>query len=210
MEFSGRLHRMNRYAATLLLILPFAAIADDAPAPEPRRYDGILSVGYSYGGDTLPDTQVANTGVTTIKTGSGVYVSGGGMWKFSPRFALQGTLGYQFHAVNHSDGTAYVKRYPLEIVPFLYLGEKARIGAGWRHNFNIQYDARYNRSGSIDFGSSDGLIVQAGYQLSPQVWLHLRYVKETFKSAEYIYNDKQYTQPDVDASHLGFTLSHTF
>ena len=56
MEFSGRLHRMNRYAATLLLILPFAAMADDAPAPEPRRYEGILSVGYSYGGDTLPDT----------------------------------------------------------------------------------------------------------------------------------------------------------
>jgi hypothetical protein len=52
--------------------------------------------------------------------------------------------------------------------------------------------------------------VQAGYQVSPQVWLHLRYVKETFKSAEYIYNDKQYAQPDVDASHLGFTLSHTF
>lgn len=85
---------MNRYAATLLLILPFAAIADDAPAPEPRRYDGILSAGYAYGGNTLPDTQVANTGVATIRTGSGVYVSGGAMWKFSSRFALQGTVGY--------------------------------------------------------------------------------------------------------------------
>jgi hypothetical protein len=209
MEFFGRSASMKHYAA-LLLCLPIIAMAEESSKPEPRRYEGVLSVGYVYGGEKLPDTQVATNGVATIRAGSGFLVSGGGTWKFSPKLALQGTIGYQFHGVNHSSGTAYVKRYPLEIVPFFYPSEKLRVGAGWRHNFNIEYDARYNQSGSIDFGSSDGLVVQLGYQLNPDVWLHLRYVKEEFSSAEYSYYEKQYTQPSVDASNIGFTLSHTF
>ena len=99
-------------------------MAEESSKPEPRRYEGVLSVGYVYGGEKLPDTQVATNGVATIRAGSGFLVSGGGTWKFSPKLALQGTIGYQFHGVNHSSGSAYVKRYPLEIVPFFYPSEK--------------------------------------------------------------------------------------
>ena len=210
MEFFGRFNSMKHHVATLLLCLPLIALAEEPSTPEPRRLEGVLSIGYVYGGDTLPDTTVATNGVASIRAGSGILVSGGGTWKISPKLGLQGTIGYEFHGVNHSSGTAYVKRYPLEIVPFFYPSEKLRVGAGWRHNFNIEYDARYNQSGSIDFGSSDGLVVQVGYQYQPDIWFHLRYVKEKFSSAEYIYNDAQYTQPAIDGSNIGFTLSHTF
>jgi len=72
---------MKHHVATLLLCLPVVAMASESDTPEPRRYEGVLSVGYVYGGDTLPDTTVATNGVSTIRTGSGILVSGGGTWK---------------------------------------------------------------------------------------------------------------------------------
>lgn len=205
---------MKRYPATLLLLLlANAAIADEPTNPaakEPRRFSGILGVGYTYGGDTLPDVELVGGGVSTLRSGTGILASGGGMWHITPRLALQGTFGYHFHAASHDGGTAYVIRYPLEISPFLYLGEKVRIGAGWRHGFKLKYDGRYNKSPSIEFKQSNGLVFEAGYQFQPEVWVNLRYVRETFRAQPFDFQEKQYEMGPIDASHFGLIATHTF
>jgi hypothetical protein len=101
MEFFGRSASMKHYAA-LLLCLPIIAMAEESSKPEPRRYEGVLSVGYVYGGEKLPDTQVATNGVATIRAGSGFLVSGGGTWKFSPKLALQGCKPQQWHGLRQA------------------------------------------------------------------------------------------------------------
>lgn len=205
---------MKRYPATLLLLLlASTAIADEPTASatkEPRKFSGILGVGYTYGGETLPDVELVGGGVSTLRSGTGILASGGGMWHITPRLALQGTFGYHFHAASHDGGTAYITRYPLEITPFVYLGEKLRVGAGWRHNFKLEYDGRYNKSPTIQFKQSDGLVFEAGYQFQPEVWVNLRYVRETYKANPFDFNRIQYDMKPINASHFGLVATHTF
>lgn len=203
---------MKYYSASLLLLLAGFALAED-PAPTPaaqRKLEGLLGIGFTYGGDTLPDTDLVGKGVSTLRSGTGILAYGGGIWHPTPKLGLQGTFGYHFHATSHNGGTAYITRYPLEIIPFVYLGEKARVGAGWRHGFKLKYDGRYNKSPSIEFDQSNGLVVEAGYQYLPDVWFNLRYVKETFYAKPFDFNDVQHEMGPTNASHFGFSFTHTF
>ena len=203
---------MKYYSATLLLLLAGSALADEPAASPaaPRKLEGILSVGYTYGGDTLPDVKLVGSSVSTLRSGTGILAAGGGIWRPLPALGLQGTFGYHFHAVTHDGGTAYFTRYPLEITPFVYLGDKARIGAGWRHNFKLKYDGRYNKSPSIEFDQSNGLVAEIGFQYQPDVWFNLRYVNETLYARPFDFNGTQHEMGPTKAAHYGFSFAHTF
>ncbi len=202
---------MKTYSALLFLLLSGIACAAEQPATDaPRKLTGILTAGYSYGGDTLPDVELVGGGISTLRAGTGINVSGGGIYRPVPRLGLQATFGYQFHAASHDGGTAYVKRYPLEIAPFVYLGEKARLGFGWRHNFKLKYDGRYNKSPTIEFGQSDGVYAELGVQYQPDVWFALRYIKESYKARPFDFRETRYEMGSIKADHFGFMFQHTF
>ena len=121
---------------------------------------------------------------------------------------LQATFGYQFHAASHDGGTAYVKRHPLEIAPFVYLGEKARLGFGWRHNFKLKYDGRYNKSPTIEFGQSDGVYAELGAQYQPDVWFALRYIKESYKARPFDFRETPRDGVDQGRSFRFYVPTH--
>ena len=100
----------------------------DEPAASPaapRKLEGILSVGYTYGGDTCPTSNwlaAAYRRCAPVPASSPLAATSGARFR---RSGCRGTFGYHFHAVTHDGGTAYFTRYPLEITPFVYLGDKA-------------------------------------------------------------------------------------
>ncbi|PHV12170.1 hypothetical protein [Chitinimonas sp. BJB300] len=93
-------------------------------------------------------------------------------------------LTYNFHADgnSYSNGSTTYHRPPLELV-FYYTGvEKWRFGAGLRHAGNAKYKISQDgySSTTANFKANTGLILEAGYTITPSVWVSGRYVKETY------------------------------
>ena len=80
---------MKHHVATLLLCLPLIALAEEPSTPEPRRLEGVLSIGYVYGGDTCLIQRLQPTAWPAYELALAFWYPVAAHRKISPKLGLQ-------------------------------------------------------------------------------------------------------------------------
>ncbi len=198
-------------AVALLAAMPVVTWAD-GDVPDSRFVNFVLSAGLTYGGDRIigyrdVPGQANNGGVQA----GGVFEIGGGLLlkpKHLP-IALQLTENYQVDTVTGEEGTATLTRLPVELIGFYTGVENWRFGLGARYLRDAHMTVRYNNADyRDDFKSTFSPVIQAGYSLSDDFWVDLRWVHEdltTLDTSTWHAEGRRF-----NANHAGIFVSGVF
>jgi hypothetical protein len=189
-------------ALASLLSMGNASAAQTAEAAAPFKF--LLGVGLTFGGDTLINVPFTDGSSDDIKAGGLVHFYGGGEYRFTDTFAVQGTIGYHVNQSSAaSNGSVRFTRIPVDVLGLYSITEKIRLGGGAQFVNGAQLKGSGVASMvNEDFKSSTGLIVEGEYLFSPHLGAKLRYVSEKYKS--------KLSGADVDGSHVGMMFSYYF
>jgi hypothetical protein len=198
----------------LALALLFAS--GQALAQTENAMDGwhpLLSAGITTGGDTIWELEYEDGDSTEIKGGN-LFQIGAGVQYRSPDSPIDVVLSANYHVdmSNASNGKAYFKRYPLEAVAYYRTAERWRFGLGLRYvlspKANLDIDGFGGTHQRFEFDNAVGVVGEAGFSLTKNMWLNLRFVNEsyTLNSA----NGQPAKGPDLDGSHAGLNLLLVF
>jgi hypothetical protein len=180
---TGRSARAGTLARALAVVLGLGLGSAQAQMPAPpgvfvppqRNFFFILYGGLSTGGDKLAEAQI-----TTLPPYGGVYTSNeairaGGLVQFGAGLlwqpadaplAVQATVGYQADSINADNGDIRFSRVPFEALAFYTGVPRWRFGGGARFVRNIDLDYNLGRSDSFHFKDTNGVVIEAGYQVA--------------------------------------------
>ncbi len=113
----------------MVLLLGCAAVAAQAQAPTWRLYG---NVGYSMGGDALASGTYTTGSTFHLNAGSGVILALGLEYRLSQQLSIQASAAYHQEREVGTNGSLVFQRQPVELLGFLALSERARIGLGVR------------------------------------------------------------------------------
>ncbi|WP_338848923.1 hypothetical protein V8J88_08265 [Massilia sp. W12] len=166
-------------ALALPLSLMGAAQAADANTGALRP---VLSVGVTYGGDTLATAKYTDGSSVNIRAGSGLDMKGGVEYRVAPQVSLQATVGYHVHFTPEaSNGDANFNRIPIELLAFYHINEQWRVGGGVRFVRN----ARLSGSGAAanlngNYGNTTGGVLAVEYMGAKNWGVSFRLVNEKY------------------------------
>lgn len=165
--------------------------APPGPLMQPQRnFFFVVYGGLSTGGDELAEAQI-----TTLPPYGGVYTSNeairaGGLVQFGAGLlwqpadaplAVQATIGYQADSINADNGDIRFSRVPFEALAFYTGVPRWRFGGGARFVRSIDLEYNLGRSDTFHFKDTNGVVLEAGYQVAPRFWINLRYVDEDYE-----------------------------
>lgn len=162
---------------------------------------GVVSMGFTFGGDEFGTVTYDNGDTKKITAGGLINFKGGVEFPITQDWTLQTTIGYHFDKANAKNGNASFQRFPLEGLAFYNATPQFRVGAGLRAalspKFSVSGDLG-NLSG--DYSTKLGFVVEGEYLFSPHFGLSVRGVSEKYGVGN----------TTINGSHGGFGLNYYF
>lgn len=190
--------------ASLLGLVLISPLAASAAANDPGLHF-LAGFGLTHGGEKLYDAQYTDGSSEKITSGGFFHFTGGGIWQSADMpLATSFTIGYHFDKANAENGSITFDRVPLEGLAYYTGVQNWRFGGGVRYSLSptFTYDVN-NTKVKMKFKDSVGAVIEAGYGLTPNMWINLRYVVEKFEPSNF--------QGDsIDGSHVGLNLMFQF
>ena len=150
----------------ILCLLPFASAQAglDEYGWIPGSTHPVVDAGLSGGGDKLVTVQFTNGDTSSIYAGNGFFGDFGVQHNFADTdWAFKATLGFDYDAVNASNGTIRFNRYPLDLLALYSIGDN-HIGFGVTEHFTPHLDLDgFGPNG--DFDNATGVMLQYQYWL---------------------------------------------
>lgn len=194
---------LSRAVLAAALFCSSVAVADTASSTASWR--PVVNGAFTEGGDDLVKVQFRNADSEKIKAG-GLLMLGGGM-VYTPAggaVSLRLTINYHFDTITAKNGDASFERFPLEALLF-FNAAPHRLGVGLSHHLSpeAEFDFDDQSRETVKFDDATGVVVEYGYQVTPQIWLGLRYTTIS-------YDAQDLAREEVDGDHVGLTASFTF
>ncbi len=181
---------MNLPVRTRLLVFGVAfaasglAVAQPPPMQQRNYYVGLLG-GLSFGGDRLAIVQFANGDTESVRGGGLAQFGAGIVWQppVAP-LSVQATVNYHVDNVTASNGDVTWSRVPMEVLAF-YTGVPGwRLGGGARFVSSARLRSEVNGfTDTVHFKDTTGLVLEAGFQVSPRFWINGRVVSEQYEAS---------------------------
>lgn len=181
-----------------------AQIAQVAPAPL-KPVHGFVGLGITGGGKKLATADYTNGRSANIKSGGGVYFTGGVDFRINEQFSAQTSLNFHVDDQTAQNGSLKFQRFPFEALAFYHVDQNWKIGTGLRYVTG----AKLSGSGVADiadvkFKNTLSSVVEAEYLFSPQLSVKMRYVNEKFEEKNSRY------PAEVKANHVGVSGNFYF
>ncbi|AZZ91311.1 hypothetical protein EUZ85_11450 [Hahella sp. KA22] len=143
-----------------------------------------LTGGFTFGGDDIAKFEYTNGDTEEVEAGGLVNLGLGALWQSKEQpIAAQVTLNYQFDHTSAKNGDATFGRVPLEAVVFYTGVQDWRFGAGVRYVANPELDVEIDGvDGNVEYKSTVGLVVEAGYRVTNNLWVNVRGVSEKYEA----------------------------
>lgn len=196
---------MSALALAALCIVSTPSLADTDSAKTSVHF--VLNGGFTFGGDTLESIYDSNGHTTNIKAGNLAQIGLGALVKAgSIPVEAQLTANYHWHSASYSNGSATFSRVPVELTAYYNGVRNWRFGGGVRYVSSPRLGGMEFLGGAnIKFKNTVGEILEAGYYVSPNTVLSMRYVFERYKFDGY----NGYTG-SVNGNHLGLFVTGVF
>lgn len=205
----------KQLVSTLLgaaLATPFATLA----AANDAGVHFVLTGGLTAGGDTVATADYTNGRSDILKGGGLVQLGGGILWQSATMpLATALTLNYHFDNASGSNGDIRFGRIPLEAIAYYTGVAKWRFGAGVRSVQSAKLVADVdNVKETVKFKDTTGVVVEAGYGITPNAWINVRYVSEKYRPSTFTAANGQTfnisNAAEVDGSHIGVNFLYQF
>lgn len=170
----------------------------DIPAAGPSVRP-VLTAGITFGGDTLAE----RVDGTELTAGGLLYGGLGIEADVSDKFGLQAIFGYHFDYLSASNGSADFSRFYLELVPFIKLGEHARLGIGVQRVLSAEYSDPYD---TIEMEDTNGVLVEWSYNVSKDLRWGIRYADIEYTASRLNGFDVSWLNYTIDGSYLGLSV----
>ncbi|MFH2135775.1 MAG: hypothetical protein ABII81_11490 [Pseudomonadota bacterium] len=175
----------------------------------------ILNGGITYGGDTLVTVTYGDGSTGKVKAGSLAQVGVGVLVQMEDRpLAIQVTGNYHYDLEQGSNGSVLFYRYPVEAMAYYTGNERWRVGGGVRYVTGPTRTITLNGKFRVHYDNAFGLVGEAGYALTPNLWMNFRAVLEKYQPKEYSVNGVVTTNlsssPSVKGNHLGVNFTYQF
>lgn len=204
---------------TVLSTLLGAALATPFLAQAAAKDAGvhfILTGGLTAGGDTIATAEYTNGTSNNLKGGGLVQLGGGILWQSaSMPLATAFTVNYHVDNASGSNGDIRFSRIPLEAIAYYTGVEKWRFGAGVRLVQSPKLVADINNvKETVKYKDATGVVVEAGYGITPNAWINVRYVAEKYRPNTFTaangqtFNISNATKDD--GSHIGVNFLYQF
>jgi len=186
--------------ASLFAVLGATQAQSGYGAPSPARF--LFGAGLSGGGDEIAKARYTNGDNVNLHAGGLIYLTAGMDYRFTPEFALQGTVNYHVDRANARNGDIKFERFPIELIAYYQPNPAWRVGGGVRYTSSPKLSGGGIASGiDASFDNTTSAVVEAEYFTSPKLGIKVRYVNETFKTPGI---------GDVDGSHVGISANFYF
>lgn len=171
-------------SALLFGALSGNALASDPSAP--REVFLALSMGLTFGGDTIDSAYYTDGSSADIKAGGLVQLGLGAEWhRADLPISVRATLNYHADSANASNGSLTLKRIPFELLAHYHFDERFLLGGGLRYVSSNRYKRDVSGdslNSSAYFDPSLGLVIEAAYKFNKPAQIALRYVHENYKT----------------------------
>ena len=159
--------RVNRHVLALVLAAGFVLPATSQAVV----FDGIVKLGFDFGGDTLVSATLisgSNTSTEKLKANEGLVLAGGVSISNDARnFFMDATIGWKSEEISASNQEFKFSRYPLDVLAFygLPLGSQGkfnlRFGGGVTYHINPKFSASGTlANGTVNFDDAVGFVGQ--------------------------------------------------
>ena len=159
--------RVNRHVLALVLAAGFVLPATSQAVV----FDGIVKLGFDFGGDTLVSATLisgSNTSTEKLKANEGLVLAGGVSISNEARnFFMDVTIGWKSEEISASNQEFKFSRYPLDVLAFygLPLGSQGkfnlRFGGGVTYHINPKFSASGTlANGTVNFDDAVGFVGQ--------------------------------------------------
>jgi hypothetical protein len=200
------------FHAFAFLLTVFVSTLQISPAGA-VDYDGIFSIGYDKGGDTLVDLAYTSGRNESIRANEGLLLSLGFVFYNTPDLVWQTqvTGGAKYMIVEGSNGEATLNSYAIDAIQF-FNAELIRVGAGLTYHANPTLRT-YGAIGGygIDLDNAFGLIGQVGFRPRKQqgVSFDVRYTRINY-SGTITRNGMSEGISGRDGNSIGFHIAFIF
>lgn len=179
-----------------------AQVAQIATAPA-KAVHGFVGLGITGGGKKLATADYTDGRSANIKSGGGVYFTGGVDFRINQQFSAQTSVNFHVDDQSASNGSLKFQRFPIEALAFYHIDQNWKIGTGLRYVTG----AKLSGSGVADirdvkFDNTLSSVVEAEYMFSPQLSVKMRYVNEKLE----VKNGRG----EVKANHVGVSGNFYF
>ena len=192
--------------ALAILAAASSAHAQVAPvAAAPAKFvHGVVGLGITGGGKKLATADYTDGRSANIKSGGGVYFTGGVDFRINEQFSAQTSVNFHVDDQTASNGSLKFQRFPIEALAFYHIDQNWKIGTGLRYVTG----AKLSGSGAADindvkFDNTLSNVVEAEYLFSPQLSVKMRSVNEKFEV-------KNGRGAEVKANHVGISGNFYF
>jgi hypothetical protein len=174
-------------AAVLVLAGTGQALAQGQPpvwgGAQERNFYFALLAGLTGGGDTLAEVRFTNGDSEKIRGGGLLHLGAGVLWQPAQiPFAVQATVGYHVDDVTAENGDITFSRLPLEVIGYYTGIPKWRFGIGPRFVNDARLKINVAGTDTVKFKDTTGLVVEAGYLVTPRFSVNLRYTDEEYEA----------------------------
>jgi len=174
----------------------------------------VLSGGLTYGGDKVGSVLFTTAGVGDVKAGSLIQVGLGALYQFEAA-----PLAVMITKNHHSDNamtflgkqSIAFDRPLVEVLAYYNARDNIRYGGGVRIIDSATLESTMWGSTEVaHYHPTTGLVGEIGYGVSPELWINLRVVSESYRMKDYADNgvviSSLTNQPKIDGSHLGINF----
>ncbi|WLQ15045.1 hypothetical protein O5O45_03755 [Hahella aquimaris] len=174
-----------------------------------------LTGGFTFGGDELAKFKYTDGDTAKLEAGGLVNLGVGVLWQSQEQpIAAQLTFNYQFDHASAKNGDATFDRIPLEAVVFYTGVQDWRFGAGVRYVASPELEIELNGdTATVDFEPTVGFVVEAGYQVTNNIWLNVRGVSEKYEADTATFGGRTMSvrsSEEVSGNHVGVNLVALF
>jgi hypothetical protein len=199
-----------------LLGLALALGAGQALAQTGNAMDGwhpFVSMGLTFGGDTIITVDYTNGDSEDVKAGEIVQFGAGVQLQLADS-PLMVALSANYHVADAAaqNGKAEFVRYPLEAIAYYRSSDKWRFGLGLRYVLSPEASSDFSNE-KLQFDNALGTVVEVGYAVSQHFWLNARIVNESYQPRTYTRNGASYNVGNLrsaDGSHVGINALYAF
>ncbi len=170
----------------LVIALAIASLnAASAQAPlvaevSPLRF--TIGMGITGGGDQLATTVFTDGTEQEIRAGGLVAFVGGVDYRIGQHFSVQGNVGFHVDNSTATNGDVNFRRFPVELLGYVNVSEKWRIGGGVRFVNAVKLSSSGAAGDTdYDFDNTVGAVLETEYMFSERVGMKIRAVSEKYK-----------------------------
>lgn len=186
--------KLNRFLAAAALLAVANVQAQEAATD---RFDFLLTLGITQGGDDLAEVDYEDGPDEKIEAGSGFIVGAGGVIAIGDtNLDAQISLNYHGDSAEADDGEASMERTAMDALLFYTFGAH-RLGGGITRHSNVEYDIDVDDviDMKVDFDDAIGLVLEYNYVFNDTFGLGLRYTNVEYEASDF--------DDSLDGSHFG-------